>query len=144
MTVFLLFLILGFGGYILFFRFSFQKNRLESLYSSLLSDMNVDFQDNAMAPQNLANIAISLENFIAEIESIVPHFHTLSDENQKYVFDTLRSFQNDLSLWLSRHQSEITLLEKSIAHYSDDGEHSLFALEKRLETHANAIQMLVS
>lgn len=112
---------------VLFFQqvqsFPARKEVLLNLYSSLLSDMNVDYRGMDMWVENIRNISRSIENFTDEVESLSKSLSKQSPEDQKWFLSLLEEFHQNLTLWISRHISELSLYEKEvekISHQTSD------------------------
>lgn len=91
-----------------------QKEYMMNLYSSLLSDMNVDYRDQKMTPQNIVNIAQSLQNLTDDIETSSRHIQKQSAENQRWLVDLIQELDQNLKLWIDRHTDEIDLYIQDI------------------------------
>lgn len=53
-------------------------------YSSLISDMNVDYRDKKIAPENIRNISTSISNFTSQVEKLTPLAKNSERETQKW------------------------------------------------------------
>lgn len=68
-------------------------------YSSLISDMNVDYRDKKIAPENIRNISTSISNFTSQVEKLTPLAKNSERETQKWFIWLIDEFQTALSLW---------------------------------------------
>ncbi len=94
--------------------FSRRKVRLMHLYSSLISDMNLDFKSADIGAINISEISKSILNFSNEIEVMSKMAKDQSKEDQKWLLDIVEEFSSHLQLWIDRHESELTVVENTI------------------------------
>lgn len=125
--------------------FEIQKSRLMNFYSSILSDMNVDFRDQWIWAHNLSEIWESIQNFANEVDTISEYIRKGKPENQKWFIEMLQEFNNNLHLWIDRHVDELVELEISISELetTHNSEKSILELtEKRLNSHIQILQKI--
>jgi hypothetical protein len=121
---FILFIILVIGiiGVIIYFAepsFAVRKTRIMNLYSSLLSDMNLDYRSNDTAATNVVEIGKSILNFSREITDI-NHPEKLSEAEQKWLTDIITEFTDALDLWMNRHADELNLVAEKVENQETD------------------------
>lgn len=92
--------------------YSFWK--LENLYSSLLSDMNIDFRDETIHPENIIHISKSISQFVYTLIYHTKHINTLHKEEKETLIALYQNFHSDLDIWIKRHMSEIEKLSESL------------------------------
>lgn len=81
--------------------------------------MNVDYRGMDMGVENIRNISRSVENFTDEVESLSKGLSKQSSEDQKWFISLLEEFHQNLTLWISRHISELSHYEKEVEKISD-------------------------
>lgn len=84
-----------------------KSSELENLYSSALSDMNVDFSSDNISPKNLENIWKSVNAFQEKMEKFYEKYSRYSDSEKSNFVKIIENFHNDLELWMKCHQSEL-------------------------------------
>lgn len=124
-----------------------RKGVLMNLYSSLLSDMNVDYRGMDMWVENIRNISRSIENFTDEVESLSKSLSKQSSEDQKWFISLLEEFHQNLTLWISRHISELFLYEKEVEKISnqvsdESGKWVIRLSEKRIQNQIQIFQKI--
>ena len=85
-----------------------------NMYSSVLSDMNLDYQNTTISIENIRNIAKSILNFSCEIKTITTQVEQLSEENKKWLFMMISEFSQNLTLWINRHMDELQMTKAQI------------------------------
>ncbi len=91
-----------------------------NLYSSLLSDMNVDYRDTKITPENIGQIRASLMNFTTQIEQTAKYAKFLGESDKKWLTEIVTEFRAALIIWIRRHESELILYEKEVEHVADN------------------------
>lgn len=86
---------------------SVRKMKILRTYSSLLSDMNIDYRSTGIAPTSILEIRRSLIAFTREIESMNRSIHDHSPHDQKWLLDMIVEFRRELTLWMARHETEL-------------------------------------
>ncbi len=81
--------------------------------------MNVDYRGMDMWNQNIYNIGLSITNFGDEVEDMARSITKESLEDQKWFISLLEEFHQNLTLWISRHTSELSLYEKEVEKISN-------------------------
>lgn len=81
--------------------------------------MNVDYRGMDMGTENIRNISRSIENFTDEVESLSKSLFKQSPDDQKWFISLLEEFHQNLTLWISRHISELSLYEKEVEKISN-------------------------
>jgi hypothetical protein len=94
-----------------------EKEEFLNYYSSVLSDMNVDYRDMKISPENIRNIGVSISNFSKKVEDLTPRVKESSRETQTWFIEIIDEFYRGLSLWTERHADEIDTYER---HITDD------------------------
>lgn len=125
--------------------FEIQKSRLMNLYSSILSDMNIDFRDQWIWARNLSDISKSIQNFSSEVDILSKHIRKENPENQKWLVEILQEFNTNLHIWIDRHAIELIELETSISEFKKTHNSEKYILElteKRLENHIKILQKI--
>jgi hypothetical protein len=147
MLIFILFIAIIIGGVLWLSKPSFEvrKSRLINLYSSVLSDMNMDFRDNTIWAVNITNITGSIRYFADEVNQLQTLVLKQNQENQKWLIDLMQEFTTNLHLWIERHASELQILDSTIQtiETSDIWEQSALELaSKRLESHIQLLEKI--
>lgn len=93
--------------------FTRRRPRIMNLYSSLLSDMNLDYRSNDTAAGNVVEIGKSILNFSREITDI-NHPEKLTEADQKWLTDIITEFTDALDLWMNRHADELKLIVEKV------------------------------
>ncbi len=115
------------------------------LYSSLISDMNLDFKSADIGAINISEISKSILNFSNEIEVMSKMAKDQSKEDQKWLLDIVEEFSSHLQLWIDRHESELTVVENTIEGIETQDAWQKWALKlasKRLESHIQVLAQL--
>ncbi len=146
MLIFILFIAIV-GGVIWFSKPSFEvrKSRLMNLYSSVLSDMNMDFRDTNIWAINIGNITESIRHFADEVNKLQTIALKQNPENQKWLTDLIQEFTTNLHLWIERHASELQILDSTIQTMETTHIWEQSALElasKRLESHIQLLEKI--
>jgi hypothetical protein len=92
-----------------------RKTRLMNLYSSVLSDMNMDYRDSTIGVQNIWDIGASIVHLSNEITKTSKGISGESGENQKWLVDLIGEFTRELDLWMHRHASELEIVTTNLA-----------------------------
>lgn len=109
-------------------------------YSSLISDMNVDYRDAKISPENIRNISTSISNFTSQVEKLTPLAKNSERETQKWFIWLIDEFQTALSLWTERHADEIQLYESSLENKNTK---AIALLEKRLQIQSENMRKIM-
>lgn len=147
MLIFILFIAIIVGGVLWLSKPSFavRKDRLMNLYSSVLSDMNMDFRDANIWAVNIGNITESIRHFADEVSQLQALVLKQNPENQKWFIDLIQEFTTHLHLWIERHASELQIIDSTIQTIktSDIWEQSALKLaSKRLESHIQLLEKI--
>lgn len=94
--------------------FEVQKSQLMNIYSSVLSDMNVDFRDNWIWVVNIVDISQSIKNFSNEILKMRDRIHDTENIEQEWLVSLIEEFNTHLHLWIKRHASELKIQDDII------------------------------
>lgn len=86
-----------------------------NMYSSVLSDMNVDYRDAKIGVQNIRDISTSIVHLSEEITKMSKGISEESEENQKWFVDLIREFSRELDLWMGRHASELEIVTDTLS-----------------------------
>lgn len=116
-----------------------------NMYSSVLSDMNIDFQNERVWAKNISEISKSIIIFSNEITAIGKNILNESTENQKWLIEIIQEFNSNLHLWIDRHANELAVLESSISWLKSSntwGRYVLELTEKRLENQIKHLQKI--
>jgi len=129
--------------------FEARKERLENLYSSLLSDMNIDLSEHTITPQNIQDITKSMLYFSDEVSLLARLSKNTSLDNQRWLVDIIEAFNTSLKLWMSRHEDELLLQQREIQgqiHTTDTqtGKAALELASKRLDSEKNTLEKLLT
>lgn len=84
-----------------------QSSELENLYSSALSDMNVDFSSDNISPKNIENIGKSVNAFQKKMEKFYEKYSYYTEPEKSNFLKIIEDFHKDLELWMKRHQTEL-------------------------------------
>ncbi len=149
MTTITLFLILGIVLIIVWFitvmfmpgLWNGDKEVLLQYYSSLLSDMNVDYKDKKISPENIEKITESMRNMTKQVEKIAPQIEKSDEATKKWFIGIIDEFHDALSLWTERHADEISAYESALENKNSP---TISLLEKRLQIQAENIRKVVS
>ena len=120
-----------------------QKSRLMNLYSSVLSDMNLDYRDSTIWAVNIVEISKSIINFSKEIDIINDTIKNEKPEDQKWLIDIIEEFTRELHLWIDRHESELEWIQENIATFQTEDSTAKSVLKlasKRLESHIELLK----
>lgn len=133
------------GIFIILSRPSFEqrKSRLLNMYSSVLSDMNMDYKDTKIGAENIRNIAKSILNFSWEIKIVSTQIAKESEENKKWLFEIISEFSDNLSLWIHRHMDELKITKEQIANTTPREHPTLELIEKRLDMQVENLQKII-
>ncbi|GAB0174761.1 MAG: hypothetical protein HHAS10_06400 [Candidatus Altimarinota bacterium] len=105
-----------------------EKEEFLNYYSSVLSDLNMDYRDMGISPENITHIAGSISNFSERVNSLAPEIKKSSKEIQVWFIDIIDEFYKEVALWTERHADEIVLYEKSLP----EGDPTIQLLKTRL------------
>lgn len=116
--------------------YSSEKIDLLRMYSSVVSDMNVDFVDQEINPEKIIDIEQGIRNLGSSIASIYilyrdmlrskVNLYTFSDQTIRanyqnfltqewlWLTECIASFSRDLDTWMTRHHSELVQLKDSV------------------------------
>jgi hypothetical protein len=125
--------------------FDERKSRIMNLYSSVLSDMNIDFRDGRAHAVNIHDISQSILNLANEIENTAKHINQESPDNQKWLTDIILEFNTQLRLWIDRHTDELETIEDTIRNTGSEkpSEKSILELtHTRLESHRHILEKI--
>jgi hypothetical protein len=109
-------------------------------YSSLISDINVDYRDKKISPENIRNISTSISNFTSQVEKLAPLAKNSERETQKWFIWLIDEFQKALSLWTERHADEILLYESNL---ENKNTWAIALLEKRLQIQSENMRKII-
>lgn len=122
-----------------------QKTRIMNMYSSVLSDMNIDFTDGNISATNITNISTSIQNLADELEKTGKDIKKESIENQKWLLGIIEEFNTQLRIWIDRHTDELESLESEISLQNSEKPSEKAVLElvhTRLENHRIALEKI--
>jgi hypothetical protein len=113
-----------------------KKIKMERIYSSVVSDMNIDFRDSFIAPTKIMDIEMWVHNLSNEIIDIYKSYKwvILIEKSIKsftgkktkssyqdfltqewlWLTEYITSFSRDLDTWMTRHHSELVQLQSSV------------------------------
>ncbi|MBX9809784.1 hypothetical protein K2X92_05330 [Candidatus Gracilibacteria bacterium] len=94
--------------------FSTRQKRLMNMYSSVISDMNLDHANNDIGSINIYNISQSIINFTSELEKMIPKIQEQSKDNKQWLTSLIKEFNLHLQIWLDRHADELQIMEDTI------------------------------
>ena len=117
-------------------KYKIEKERIARIYSSVISDMNMDFRDKIIVPQKIIDIEKWISYFSNEIKTLYQNYRNiLFTENEVRVIanprmlkpykdfliqewiwltECITSFSRDLDTWITRHHSELLELKNSV------------------------------
>ncbi|MBP9780172.1 hypothetical protein KBD33_06175 [Candidatus Gracilibacteria bacterium] len=125
--------------------FEVQKSQLMNIYSSVLSDMNVDFRDNGIGVVNIVDISQSIKNFSNEILKMRHRIHDTENTEQEWLVNLIEEFNNNLHLWIERHASELKIQDDIIGEINTPNISEKSVLElasKRLENQIKILERI--
>ena len=125
--------------------FEVRKSRLMNLYSSVLSDMNMDFRDNAIWVLNIGEISKSIKNFSNEINKLQKEIQKEPLTEQEWLINLIQEFTANLHLWIERHVSELEIVENTIEKIETQDVWKKWALElatSRLVSHIKLLERI--
>lgn len=117
-----------------------EKEKFLNYFSSVLSDMNVDYKDTQISAENIANISASIANFTTQVEHLTPLAKKSDKETQSWFVGLIDEFYHSLSLWTERHADEIALYEKDIKNMKSP---PLALLAKRLQIQSENMRKVI-
>lgn len=85
-----------------------------NMYSSVISDMNLDHANNDIWSINIYNISQSIINFTSELEKMIPKIQEQSKDNKQWLTSLIKEFNLHLQIWLDRHADELQIMEDTI------------------------------
>ena len=113
-----------------------QKIKMQYIYSSIISDMNIDFWDGNIAPDKIIDIENGIKNYASWVKGLFVSYKKVksmerclvSFPDQKVYFlykdfltqewiwltECIASFSRDLDTWMTRHHSELVQLKDSV------------------------------
>ena len=147
MTFFFVFIIIGIAFILVLSGRNFQseESRIMNLYSSVLSDMNIDLHDSEIHASNISDISKSIQNLTHEIEDVARHITKESSENQKWLIGIINEFNTHLRMWIDRHTDELESIESMIKNQETEKPSEKSVLElayTRLENHRIQIEKI--
>lgn len=117
-----------------------RKSRLMNMYSSLMSDMNLDYRNMEIGIENIRNLSRSILNFSGEVEKISEQVKWEDEIDQKWLTDIINEFSQNLKLWMSRHMSELNVTEMNIGKAPEWNTPALTLARKRLDVQIQNLQ----
>lgn len=88
-----------------------RKPRLMNMYSSLMSDMNIDYGSTEIGIENIRNLSRSILNFSEEISKMAKQVTKENEEEKKWLTEMIIEFSSNLKLWMNRHIDELAITE---------------------------------
>ena len=125
--------------------FEVQKSRLINMYSSVLSDMNIDFRDNWIWVVNIVDISQSIRNFSNEVLRMRDCIRDTENTEQEWLVNLIEEFNTNLHLWIERHASELKIQDDIIWNINTPNisENSVLELaSKRLENQIKILERI--
>ena len=116
-----------------------------NLYSSVLSDMNIDFRDKKIHATNISEISKSIQNLTHEIEALGKEISKGTPENQQWLLGIIEEFNTHLRMWIDRHTDELESIESMIKNQETEKPSEKSVLElayTRLENHRIQIEKI--
>ncbi len=103
------------------------------MYSSLLSDMNQDYRDMRISPENLQNLASSIRILSREVHGMAKIVEKSHPAEQKWLLSMIDEFAQNIRLWIDRHATELSIEGWNIANSSIGEVPSVTLAKKRLD-----------
>ncbi len=110
-----------------------RKPRLMNMYSSLMSDMNIDYGSTEIGIENIRNLSRSILNFSEEISKMAKQVTKENEEEKKWLTEMIIEFSSNLKLWMNRHIDELAITENLMQEESLWESPALVLARKRLE-----------
>ncbi len=123
--------------------FEQRKSRIMNIYSSVLSDMNMDYWDTSIGIENIRNITKSILNFSWEIKIILTQVKKESEENKKWLLEIISEFSENLTLWIRRHTDELQITKEQILDEIPWENSTIELIEKRLNIQIKNLQKVI-
>lgn len=149
MPILILIIILSVVGTMIFVgtrrTFGEQQSNIMNLYSSVLSDMNIDFRDGRVHTTNIHEISKSIQNLAHEIENTAKNIEKESPENQKWLTGIISEFNRELRMWIDRHTDELETIESEIQSTTSEKSSEKAVLElacARLDMHRKVFEKI--
>ena len=115
-----------------------RRTRLMNLYSSVLSDMNIDYRDTKIWVQNIRDISASIVHLSEEIQETSRGISGESTNDQRWLVDLIGEFSRELDLWMHRHASEMEIVTESLTDTLSESP-TLDLMTVRLQTQIDAL-----
>lgn len=116
-----------------------RKTRLMNLYSSVLSDMNIDYRDTKIWVQNIRDIGASIIHLSEEIQETSNGISREHLEDQRWLVDLIQEFTRELDLWMRRHASEMEIVAENMTDTIGESP-TLDLMTARLKTQISALE----
>ncbi len=123
--------------------FEQRKSRIMNIYSSVLSDMNMDYWDTSIGIENIRNITKSILNFSWEIKIVLTQVKQASEENKKWLLEIISEFSENLTLWIRRHTDELQITKEQILDEIPWENPTIELIEKRLDIQIKNLQKVI-
>lgn len=120
--------------------FTERKARLMNMYSSLLSDMNVDYKNMEIGVENIRSLSRSILNFSSEVQKMSKQVKWEDEIEQKWLTDIINEFSQNLKLWMGRHMSELNVTEINIEKTPEWDAPALALARNRLDIQIQSLQ----
>ena len=125
--------------------FAKRKSHIMNLYSSVLSDMNMDFRDISVSAMAILEISRSIQHLTDEITRTRGDIDSWKQEEKKWMIDIIEEFSTVLKIWIHRHIHELEKVEESLANQKTEklSEKAILDLaQTRLESHRKILMQI--
>lgn len=110
------------------------------MYSSLLSDMNMDYKNMEIGVENIRSLSRSILNFSSEVQKMSKQVKWEDEIEQKWLTDIINEFSQNLKLWINRHMSELNTTEANIEKAPEWDAPALALARNRLDIQIQSLQ----
>lgn len=149
MPILILIIVLSIVGIMIFVgtrrTFDDKKSHIMNLYSSVLSDMNIDFRDWKIHNTNIHEISRSIQNLANEIDDTAKGIIHESVHNQEWLTGIINEFNIQLRIWIDRHTDELETIESEIYSTTSEKNSEKAVLElayTRLDIHRKVFEKI--